>query len=362
MAFDRRVTIKQVAKEAGVSPQTVSRVVNNHPDVSTDTRERVQQVINRLAYSPSLVARTLLNGRSRTLGVVGSGLELFGPSHTLVGIEKQAESMGYALHLTLVQQPEKSDATLLRRLLSYQVDGVIWAVPEIGDNRSWVKPEVAHFVVPMVFLSMRPDPALSVVAVDNREGGRLATAHLISQGCRKIGLITGPRRQWEAHQRRLGWETALRAAGLEPTEEWVVEGDWTPASGEQGLLKLVEQRPDVEAVFVCNDQMAVGALQAARHLGRRIPADLAIVGFDDVPECAYFHPPLSTIRQDMVEVGSCAVRELCRVIEASQQSKTLIQPRTILIQPQLIVRQSSGVQSAPDNRGMVAPVGKKETR
>lgn len=342
MAYDKPVTIKQVAREAGVSPQTVSRVANNHPDVSPETRERVQRVIDRLSYQPSHIARTLIQGHSRTLGVVGTGLEYYGPSRTLFGIEKQADDLGYALHLTLIRQPERSDVDQVRRdLLSRHVEGIIWAVPEIADNRAWIRRINGSASVPIVFINMHPDPELSVVAVDNRAGGRLATDHLLSQSYRRLGLITGPADWWEVRERRLGWEDALRAAGLAAEENLVVEGDWSPPSGERALRRLLEQRPDVEAVFVCNDQMAVGALQAARALGRRVPGDLGIIGFDDIPESAYFEPSLSTVRQDMGELGSRAVKEVCRLIEATHQGKSATQPMSVFIKPELIVRASS---------------------
>jgi LacI family transcriptional regulator len=221
------------------------------------------------------------------------------------------------------------------------VEGIIWAVPEIADNRKWIERIDGKISLPIVFLSMKPDPRLSVVAVDNRRGGRMATEHLLAQSLRRIGLITGPADWWEVRERRLGWQDALREAGIASDEDLVVEGDWTPPSGEKALRQLLERRPDVEAVFICNDQMAVGALQAARAMGRRVPENLAVVGFDDIPESAYFQPSLSTIKQDMVEVGSCAVRELSRVIEESHQSRVVVQPKTSLIQPELVVRASS---------------------
>lgn len=346
MPFDKPVTIKQVAREAGVSPQTVSRVVNNHPDVSSETRSRVQQVIDRLSYQPSHIARTLIQGHSQTLGVVGTGLEYYGPSRTLTGIEKQADDLGYALHLTLISQPERSDVDQIRRdLLSRHVEGIIWAVPEIGDNRAWIERINGSVSLPIVFINMHPDPRLSVVAVDNRLGGRVATEHLLSRGYRRVGLVTGPADWWEVRERRLGWEDALRAAGISVEESLVVGGDWLPPSGERGLYCLLEQRPDIEAVFVCNDQMAVGALQAARDLGRRVPADLAVIGFDDIPESPYFQPSLTTIKQDMLELGSRAVRELGRLIEQGHEGKATIEPRSVLIEPELIVRASSGVPS-----------------
>lgn len=336
----KRVTIKQVAKEAGVSTQTVSRVINNRPDVAPETRQRVLQVIDQLGYRPSSIARSLIQGRSYTLGVVGYGLEYFGPSRTLSGIEQQANELGYSLLLSLIRQPEKNDVEqILRELLSRYVDGIVWAVPEIGDNRDWTQQEIPRLAVPVVFLSTQPRPNQSVVAVDNRSGGRMATQHLLDQGYQNIGLITGPLDWWEARQRQLGWQDALKEVTIE--NDHIVEGDWTAESGERGLRQLLEQHPDMHAVFVCNDQMALGALQAARQMGVRVPADLALVGFDDIPESAYFYPPLSTVRQDMVELGRRAVRELGRMIEASQQSRAVVRPKTILLQPQLIIRESS---------------------
>jgi LacI family transcriptional regulator len=336
----KRVTIKQVAKEAGVSTQTVSRVINHRPDVASETRRRVLQVIDRLEYRPSHIARSLIQGRSCTLGALGYGLEYFGPSRTLSGIEQQANELGYSLLLSLIRQPERDDVEqVLRDMLSRYVDGIVWAVPEIGNNRDWIHQEIPQLSAPIVFLSTQPRPKQSVVAVDNRSGGRMATQHLLDQGYQNIGLITGPLDWWEARQRQLGWQDALKEVTIENSR--VVEGDWTAESGEQGLRQLLEQCPDIDAVFVCNDQMALGALQAARQMGVRVPEDLALVGFDDIPESAYFCPPLSTVRQDMIELGRRAVRELGRMIEVSQQGGAVVEPKAILLQPQLIIRESS---------------------
>ena len=340
---NRKVTIRDVAAVAGVSYQTVSRVINNRPDVADETRRRVWEIVEELGYQPSAIARSLSRGRTFTLGVIDYGLEYFGPSHTLSGIEQQANELGYSLLLSLVRQPDQSDVDkTLRDMLSRQVDGIMWAVPEIGGNRAWVRQEAPRLPVPVVFLSMQPDPNLSVVAVDNRGGGRIATQHLLDRGHRTIGLITGPLDWWEARQRRLGWQDVLEEAGIPIEADLVVEGNWKAASGEQGLRRLLEQRPELDAVFVCNDRMALGVLQAARQMGRRVPRDLAVVGFDDIPECAFFHPPLSTIRQDMILLGRRAVKELNHMIETAQQGGTQTEPKSTLIQPQLIIRDSSG--------------------
>jgi LacI family transcriptional regulator len=339
----RRVTIKQVAEQAGVSTQTVSRVLNHRPDVAPETRRRVQEIIDRLGYQASNIARSLVQGRSFTLGVLCWGLEYFGPSRALTGIEQEASELGYVLLLSLIRPPGNSDVRqLLRDMLARQVDGIVWAVPEIASNRAWIGEQHSGLPVPVVFLSMRPEPGLSVAAVDNRSGGRMATKHLLDLGHQNVGLITGPLAWWEARQRQSGWQDALREAGIPIEADLVVEGDWEAASGERGLRQLLEQRPDLDAVFISNDQMALGALQAARKLGVRVPEDLAVVGFDDVPEAVYFQPPLSTVRQDMVELGRCAVRELGGMIEAAQQGEARVEPNSILLKPELIVRESSG--------------------
>jgi LacI family transcriptional regulator len=336
-----KVTIRDVAAASGVSRQTVSRVLNNKPDVAPDTRQRVLDIIEQLDYRPSNIARSLTQGRSFTLGVVSYGVQYFGPSHTLVGIERQANEMGYQLHLSLVRDPSESGVQILHDMVSYHVDGILWAVSEIGNNRDWTQKEICQLAVPVVFLDMRPCPTLSVVNVDNWRGGYIATRHLMDQGHQSIGLITGPMDWWSARQRKSSWQAALEEMDLDVDESLVVEGTWSAASGERGLHRLLAQRPDVSAVFASNDQMALGALKAASEMDRKVPEDLAVVGYDDVPEAAFFSPPLSTVRQDLNELGRCAVRELARLIEARQQGQADIEPQTILLQPELIVRKSS---------------------
>ena len=347
-----RITIKQVARLAGVSTQTVSRVLNERPDVAADTRQRVQQIIAELGYSPSAIARSLIQGRSYTLGVVAHGLDYYGPSHTLVGIEREANHLGYSVLLDLLHHPEPERAEkVLRRLLSQQVDGVIWAVPEIGNNRAWFKDTGLNLSVPLVFTNMQPRPGAAVVAVDNLEGGRIATEHLLAQGRRRIGIITGPLSWWEGRQRELGWRNALLAAGVEPLERLKAYGNWTATSGDACMRQLVEQSPDLDAVFVCNDQMALGALRVANELGRRIPQDLALVGFDDIPEAAFYVPRLTTVRQDLFELGARAVETCNQLIEIqmngdaeglqTSDGQEKAGTEMIWIHPELVVRNSS---------------------
>ncbi len=193
----------------------------------------------------------------------------------------------------------------------------------------------------MVFLTMEQRPGAAIVATDNRAGARLATQHLIAGGRRTIGILIGPRSWWEVRERMAGWRCALESASLEASSELIAEADWTAAAGEAALKTLLARRPDVDAIFACNDQMALGALHCCLAGGRRVPDDLAIVGFDNIPESAFFWPPLTSVRQRLAELGRVAVNELHQQIEARQQGATPT-PTMHLLQPELIVRESSG--------------------
>jgi LacI family transcriptional regulator len=334
----KRVTIKEVARAAGVSTQTVSRVINQRPDVSPDTRQHVQQVVDDLGYQPSKIARSLIQGQSNSLGVISFGLGFVGPSLVLQGIQEAAVAQGYSLLLNILPDAEKYDARqLVRDILSYHVDGILWAVPEIGQNRDWIQQEMLDLPVPIVFLNVQPRPHSTTVVIDNRTGGHLATRHLIEQARQNIGIITGPMSWWEARQRALGWRNALAEAGREVDESYMTHGDWTPQSGERCLRMLLDWHPELDAVFVSNDQMALGAMKAAHELGLRIPEDLALVGFDNIQEAAFFYPTLTTIQQDMAELGRVAVQQLILSIKEPDNAES----SPVRLQPELIVRQST---------------------
>jgi LacI family transcriptional regulator len=338
----RQVTITQVAKEAGVSIQTVSRVINNRQEITPATRQHVQDVIKRLGYQPNAIARSLSQRRTHTLGVVTSGLEYYGPSHILVGVEQGANQEGLSILLNLLHQPENDNiGKIVNGLISRQVEGIIWAVPEIGNNRSWFREAIPHLPIPVVFLSTQPKGDLNVVEIDNRNGGYMATQHLLERGYRRIGLIAGPLSWWAANERRRGWQDALTAAGIPFSDSQVVEGNWSANSGEQGLHKLLAKSPEIEAVFACNDQMALGLMRAARSLGKRIPEDLAVVGFDDIPESAFYYPPLTTIRQGLYELGHVAVQTIMKLRDAERRDEPMTTAQTVWLQPQLVVREST---------------------
>ncbi len=341
MPRNQKVTIKDVAEAAGVSTQTVSRVINFRPDVSPETKERVQKVIEELGYSPNVIARSLVRGRSNTLGVVGWGLGYYGPTNILKGIEQKTHELGFSLLLSLIDDFEPSRINdIANNLLSRQVDGIIWAVP--GNDRmvGQLSSKFKHVSVPIVYINKSKRADDIIVALDNHYGARLATEHLLNQGYSCVGIITGPSDWWEAQRREEGWREMMEARFANNLDMLKVIGDWSAASGASGLRELIAKYPEIDAIFACNDQMALGALQAARDLGINVPKELGIVGFDDVPEAAYFYPSLTTIRQNAETIGAMAVDQMCNIISAQQEGETY-KPDVIWAKPRLIVRNSS---------------------
>ena len=339
MYNNSKSTIKDVAQKAGVSTQTVSRVINDRPDVSKETREKVLAVIQELGYRPSALARGLIQGRSFTLGVVTAGLKHIGPSRTINGITAEAETHGYGLLLEELSTYTLTEvAPILDSLLSHQVDGILWAVPEIGDNRAWLDTHLKDLPVPIVFLSMQPRPNISSLAIDNYLGAKLAVSHLLKRGRRKIAHISGALDWWEAKERKRGWQDALLQADLEPL--YYIEGNWSSSSGEIAARGLLDTHPEIDAIFAANDQMALSSLLVAHQKNLHIPEDLAVVGFDDMAESAYFYPPLTTVHQDHFSLGANGVLDLVAQIAAAREEKLLhIENRWLT--PELIVRSTT---------------------
>jgi DNA-binding LacI/PurR family transcriptional regulator len=344
MNINKRSTIKQVAMIANVSTQTVSRVINDRPDVAPETRARIKQIIEELDYQPSALARSLIQQRSYTLGVVTAGLKYIGPSRTLNGITSMAAELKYDLLLEELPHFDTEDIKpLLQDLLSHHVDGIVWAVPEVGDNRRWVD-EILHDVpVPVIFLTMQPRAGVSIVLVDNYSGAVVATRHLLEKGYRHIGHISGPLDWWEARQRKYAWQETLEKSGFTVTDNHWVEGNWSSASGITAFEKLMQSYPEMDAVFSANDQMAFSVIRTANRLGIDIPQKLAVVGYDNLEESAYFWPSLTTIDQNQHELGCRAVQEAVKQIEASRRNEP-IEIQTVILSTELIVRESTVIQ------------------
>ena len=337
-----KTTIYDVAEKAGVSRQTVSRVINNRQDVSDETRKKVKEIMAELNYQPNAVAQSLSRQKSYLFGVVTAGLKYIGPSRTLSGITNKTEELGYGL---LLKEMEYSNSANVLPLLdwfkSHQVDGIIWAAPEIEDNRRWVKDIFPLIDIPIIFLTMEEQKNVTVVTTDNFTGSQQAVKHLIEMGRKNIGHISGPLNWWEARERKNGWEAALAEAGVKVTDRMWTQGNWSPKSGRSAFLELIEKFPEMDGIFVGNDQMALSVLQSSLQLGKKVPQDLSVIGFDGIADSEFYCPSLSTVSQNQDELGRIAVAELVSQIEDELSDNKVVEPKYITIQPELIIRESS---------------------
>jgi LacI family transcriptional regulator len=338
----RKTTIYDVAEKAGVSRQTVSRVLNDRQDVSDETRKRVKSIMADLNYQPNAVAQSLSRQKSFVFGVVTSGLKYTGPSRTLSGITSKAEELGYGLLLKELSNSNSSNVKpVLQWFKSHQVDGIIWAAPEIEDNRLWLNDIFHDIDIPIIFLTMEEQSNVTIVCTDNLSGAKAATEQMIRQGRKNIGHISGPLEWWEARQRKMGWETALSEAGIQVTDRMWTQGNWSSKSGKSAFLELMNKFPEMDGLFVGNDQMALSVLRTAQEIGKKIPQELSVIGFDGIADSEFYCPALSTVYQNQDELGRVAVAELALQVEQNFSENISIEPKYIKIQPELIIRQSS---------------------
>jgi DNA-binding LacI/PurR family transcriptional regulator len=330
----RALVMSDVAARAGVSHQTVSRVINGHPNVAPQTRERVERAIRELGYRPNTAARALVTGSTRTIGFVAVNINQYGPAQTLVGLERAARAAGYSLSVTVLDEATaEAMRDALDRFTAQSVDAVL-ALATYDDAV-----EALHQVhTPLPLVTVQSGGALEepAVGVDQIAGARLATRHLLDLGHRTVHHVTGPADSKEARDRVEGWRAELTAAGV-PVPV-CLHGDWTPSSGYEAGRRLTARSragEEITAVFMANDQMALGLLAALHEEGLEAPRDVSVVGFDDLPEAPYLTPPLTTVRQDFAELGHRAV-ELVLARLAGRELH--LEP----VPPVLLVRSSTG--------------------
>jgi DNA-binding LacI/PurR family transcriptional regulator len=285
--------------------------------------------MRKLEYRPNPVARALVTGRSRTLGVVSFDTTLFGPASTLFGIERAAHDADYFVSIVSLRSLDRSSVmSAVERLRAQGVDGILVIAPQESASQA-----ILHLPqdVPVVAAEAGPGESVPLVAVDQVEGARLATQHLLDLGHSTVWHISGPSDWLEAQDRVDGWRSTLEAAGAAPPP--LLVGDWSARSGHELGTRL---GPEVTAVFVANDQMALGVVRSLHEAGRRIPGDISVVGFDDIPEAEYFTPPLTTVRQNFNEMGRRSLLLLLEQIESRSRA-----PVRETVPPELIVRAST---------------------
>lgn len=330
-ASDRRPPrLEDVASHAGVSHQTVSRVVNSHPNVSKTTRARVEAAIAELGYRRNTAARSLVTRRSQVIGVLGTELAQYGPANTVLGMQQAARETGYFVSIAALKESKAdSIADAVHYFTDQGADGIIVIVPHDGTVETL---EALNLDVPVVVVGTGSHGDLSGAMVDQKRGAKMAVAHLISQGHRRIAHISGPRKWIDAAARAEGWREELAAADL--ADDLLFEGDWSAGSGYRMGQKLAAKR-SATAVFVGNDQMALGVLRAFSEAGVRVPQDVSLVGFDDQPEAAYFSPPLTTVRLGFEELGRRSMEIMRTQIEDGAASTATV------VDPELVIRAST---------------------
>ncbi|GAC1642194.1 MAG: LacI family DNA-binding transcriptional regulator [Herpetosiphon sp.] len=341
----QKVTIKDIAKLCNVSTQTISRVLNNRPDVATQTREAVEKVIAETGYQPSSLARSLVQQHSFTLGVITAGVGYIGVSQTLNGITEECEASNYTVLLKELPRFDVPDIVpIIDSLIARQVDGIIFAAPSIGDNIKRVQSQLPVLCPPIVFLKSEPHSSYVTIGVDNYGGARTAVEYLLSLKRCKIALISGPLAWLEAQQRWQGWSDALANAGIAVADHHWSEGNWSAASGDAAFADLMQTYPQMDAVFASNDQMALAVLHYAAKHGIRVPDDIAVVGFDDMAEAAYFTPALTTVKHPLRELGTLGVRRVLAQIDGTEGD---VGDQYQTLQTALVVRDSTPEMPPP---------------
>ena len=326
----RSPSMADVAKHAGVSHQTVSRVLNDSPLVRPDTRERVLAAIEQLGYRRNMAARMLATNRSGRIGMVSAHLVLYGPSMISAAVQDVGHAAGY--DVSLVGLADTSAACLreaVDRLLDQAVEALVVAV---AHNEALAATKALDLSIPVVLTQGVSAGQPMAAGIDQHAGALVATESLLDLGHHRVAHVTGPLDWVEAVQRRDGWRAAHTGRGLLPGPE--LAGDWSAQSGyEAGLL--IADDPDTTAVFAANDAMALGLLKALHERGRKVPEEVSVVGFDDVPEAAYYWPGLTTVRQDFTELGTRAVELALRALKGEPDASI------DLVVPQLVVRDST---------------------
>ena len=328
--MDKKANIYDVAKLAGVSHQTVSRVLNNHSSLKPATREKVEEAIAQLNYRPSQAARQLVTSKSGMIGLIVVDTNLFGPTSIRNAMENEARDDGYTVtSISVLQEDRDSWVEGIEHLKQLDIDGIITvALPlEIVKTIARAIPTAT-----LVVVDSEPTKNLDVVNIDNVEGGRIATQKLIDLGHKEILHIAGLESSYEARMRRQGYEEAMTAAKLKP---WVIQGNWSIDSGYEIGLKICESKKQPTAIFCANDHQSLGLLKALTQKGVQVPQDVSVIGFDDIPEAEFFVTSLTTVKQDFKELGKIAVNRLLA------QMKEPVDRETVLIKPTLIKRDST---------------------
>lgn len=327
----RAANIFDVARLAGVSHQTVSRVVNNIPNVRPVTRQRVEDAIKQLRYRPSTAARALVTKRSRTIGLITTGRLAYGPSSIVFAFNDAARTARYNVSISsMVENDPLSVRSSVELLLGQNVEAIVLVASHSGALEVM---QAIDLGIPLLAVESSARPGFHSVSVDQYSGARAATDYLVGLGHRVILHVAGPPDSMDAAERERGWRASLSEHGLVAHEPLVA--DWSPSDGYRIGLQLLTDRT-FTAIFAANDELALGVLHALTENGVRVPHDVSLVGFDDIPEAEHLTPALTTVRQDFTGLGRDIMSTL---VEILRDDETVVTPH---IQPTLVIRDSAG--------------------
>ncbi len=329
------LTLEEIAKQAGVSRSTVSRVLNKHPNVSEEARERVLAVTQRLDFQPNVLARSLAGGRSRILGLVipmGVAALFTDPYFPILiqGVASACNSHDYSVMLWLAE-PEQERRVIQKILQGGLIDGVIVSSMLMDDP---LLKALLDRQMPFILIGRYPtDQRVSYIDVDNRNSAREMVAYMLRLGYRRIATVTGPLNMIAGNDRLEGYQLALRERGIVPDPGLIASGDFTEVGAFTATKRLLAHQPD--AIFCASDAMAAGVLRALREAGKRVPEDIGLAGFDDIPMSARLEPPLTTVRQPIQRTGAVAAETLIDLLEEGET-----RPRRVILPTELVIRGS----------------------
>jgi len=331
------VSIKDIARRAGVSHSTVSRALADSPLVNAETRQRIRQLAHEMGYTPSAVARAMSTRRTGTVGVVVTSIADPFVAEVVRGVEETALDHGYNILLCNSNDDPDREIATVRALREKWVDAVIVTASRVGSFYA----RLTEIHVPVVLINnQQPGEYSFSVRNDDFQGGRLVGEHLLALGHRQIAYISGRETATSSQLRLEGCQSALRAAGIEIPPQWIAAGDGRPEGGERAIARLFDRRPGPTAIFCYNDQTAMGALRALKARGLRVPHAVSLVGYDDIAAASYLDPPLTTVAQAKYELGRQAFAMVLNLIQGRQV-------QDVLLDPVLVIRKSVAQKERP---------------
>ncbi len=329
-------TLESIAQAAGVSKATVSLALNGKPGVSPRTRQRILEIAKQLNYQPNASAKGLAKQKTETVGVIVPDISTPFYAELVRGVEGEVSTYGYYLILCTTTGKPSREELYFQLFQTQRVDGIIIMTPR-GDDRVIHQIHAEGFPIVVVDRDVAIGDDIVEVLVDNFHGSIAAMEHLLNLGYKKIGFINGVPTLPASQERLRGYRLALQEHDITPRDEWLCTANFREDGGYHCMQRLLSADPSLDAVFVASDLMALGAIKALREEGKRVPDDIAIVGFDDIPLAPTFDPPLTTVRQPMAKMGAMAARLLFQLINGEE-----LLERKVILQTELVVRASCG--------------------